>query len=255
MKFLFLTLFMISTSSWANNPNACDSATELGTKRCIEEVLITVKEAGVPPVACASTLDKDNPACPPLAEEFNDKSAECDKFISTSKSGGYGPWGREIVGYLEAKGDDSIFYSNDLNGMSSGVKACPNWEKMNKDEKQHFWVWVMASIAHIESTCDPKARNGQATNGAAIGLLQLDERASARKWRGPNCGVKSVSNPKENLRCGLDILEELLKGKQGEYKSNGEIWGRGSSSYWQHLKKKDGGEISDLIQLNPFCKG
>lgn len=254
MKVLFLTLLTI-TSSWAADPNACDSATEVGAKKCIREVLIAVKEAGVPPVACASTINGDPFSCPPLAEEFNDKSADCDKFISSSESGGYGPWGKEIVSYLDDKGDDSIFYQNSLSGMNDGVKACPNWEKMNKDEKQHFWVWVMASIAHVESTCNPKARNGQATNGAAVGLLQLDERASARKWRGSNCGVKSVTNPKENLRCGLDILEELLKGKEGEYKSSGEIWGKRSGSYWQHLRKNKGGEISDLILLNPFCKG
>lgn len=254
MKLLFLTILVTMNSSWAIDPSACDNPTDAGTRKCIKEVLSSVKEVGVAPVACNNLVNGDPSSCPPLAEEFTDKDAECDKFISTDESGGYGPWGNEIVAYLDEKGDDSVFYKNSLNGMDEGVKACPNWENMNKDEKQHFWVWVMAAIAHTESTCNPKARNGQGTNGCAVGLLQLDEKTSARKWRGPNCAVKSVSTPKENLRCGMDILEELLKGKQGDYKSSGEIWGKRSSSYWQHLRQKQGGDISDLIRLNPFCK-
>jgi hypothetical protein len=254
MKILIIQFLLIS-SAWAIDPSACDVSTVFGAKRCINEMINTVKSVGDPQVACDVNINgEQSPECPPLTGEFTEKGAECNKFISTDESGGYGPWGNEIISYLKEKGDDSIFFNNGLSGMKEGVAACSNWDKMDKNEKEHFWVWVMASIAHIESTCNPKARNGNATNGAAVGLLQLDERSSARKWRGHNCDVKSVAEPKNNLRCGLDILEELLKGKDGDYKSNGEIWGPHSNSYWQHLRKKDGGDISDLIKLNPFCK-
>lgn len=248
MKFLLIFLFSFSTAR-----AGCVSSSDFGLRNCIKETFNVLKKAGAPPMNCSGDPYND-PVCPPLAEEFTEKSAECDKFISSNKNGGYGVWGQEIVQYLNEKGEKSAFYSNDLSGMSDGIKACPNWSKMSKEEKEHFWVWVIAAIAHTESTCNPRARNGNASNGVAVGLLQLDERVSARKWRGPSCAVKSVANPRENLRCGMDIMEELIKGREGDYRGDGQIWGRRSNSYWQHLKKKEGGDISDLILLNPFCK-
>lgn len=251
---LLLVLFS-SFNLWAADPSACRSATGSGLKTCIKEFNKTTKsmfQVGLAPQSCQAHLNSTEANCPPLAEEFSQKAANCEGFITSD--GEYGSWGKEIVAYLDEKGESATFFNKDLAGMKNGISACPNWSKMNTDEKKHFWVWVMASIAHIESTCNPSARNSSASNGVAVGLLQLDERPAQRKWRGPNCAARQVVGAKENLRCGLDILEELLKGKEGEYKSNGQIWGPKSSSYWQHLRKKDGGEISDLIALNPFCK-
>ena len=190
-----------------------------------------------------------------LSPEFSAKGADCSNFITVKDdSAQYGPWGKEVIGYLEEQGSDSIFMNPDLQGMNTGVEACPNWKNMTKDQKNHFWVWVMASISHIESTCMPDARNGEGTNGVAAGLLQMDERLSNRKWRGVNCQVESVNEPSTNIRCGLDILGQLLEGQNGMYKSNGELWGLGSNSYWQHLRSAEGGGISELIKLNPYCK-
>ena len=254
MSELLLIIFS-SFNLWAADPSACRSSSASGLKSCIQEFSRTTKaisRVGVPPQSCQAHLDSSDPSCPPLAEEFSQKSANCEGFIKSD--GEYGNWGKEIVAYFDEKGESAIFFDKDLAGMKNGISACPNWNKMSTDEKKHFWVWVMASIAHVESTCKPDARNSSATNGVAVGLLQLDERLAQRKWRGPNCAAKQVTGAKENLRCGLDIVEELLKGKEGEYKSSGEIWGAKSSSYWQHLRKKNGGEISDLITLNPFCK-
>lgn len=255
----FLILFM-SVNSWGDSSaTACAGSTMEGLKSCIKEFSSTVDTWGESPSPCVplETEVKKKPF-PILSEEFNvsDKPSEnqCTNFITDNgDSEGYGPWGESIVKYLDEKGDNSIFYSNDLAGMSSGVTACPNWTGMTIDEKKHFWVWVMASISKIESTCDAKARNGESTNGVAVGLVQLDERKSQRSWRGDNCKTASVVATNDNLRCGMDILGELLKGKAGEYKGNGELWGRKSGSYWQHLRLKNGGGISDLIQLNPYC--
>ena len=109
-------------------------------------------------------------------------------------------------------------------------------------------------IANKESSCNPRNRNSKATKGVAVGLLMLDERLSARTWRGPNCKQKDILDIKNNIRCGLDILGELLQGKKGEYKGNGELWGPDSNSYWEELRKKGGGDIADLIQDHPLCR-
>lgn len=256
-----LLLLFLSMNSWGNSSHdVCSGSTMEGVKNCIKEFNSTVGSWGESPSPCvALETEIEKKPFPTLSEDFkvSDKPQEnqCTNFITDNgDSEGYGPWGESIVKYLDEKGVDSIFYSNDLAGMSSGVTACPNWTGMTVDEKKHFWVWVMASISRIESSCDPKARNGESTNGVAIGLVQLDERKSQRSWRGDNCKTSSVVASNDNLRCGMDILGELLKGKAGEYKGNGELWGRRSGSYWQHLRLKNGGGISDLIQLNPYCK-
>lgn len=250
MKSITLLTLLFSSSLWAIDPSACDKATEDGTKKCIQEVFTNVKDVGGSPVACGE--ENKDPAIPPLVKEFALKG-DCRKFISTDEEGGYGPWGKEIIKYLADKDEESVFFREDQEGMVNGIKACPNWKDMNRAEKEHFWVWTFASIASIEASCKEKSGNPKATNGTAVGLMQLESRQSQRAWRGPNCNVNSVNDAKNNLRCGMDIMEELLKGKEGEYKGNGQLWGN-KSSYWQHLKKKDGGHISDLIALNPFCK-
>lgn len=248
----------MSSNSWSATSSECSTTTRLdGVKECLQEFDKSIAATGKFPLICASM-----PAPPKavrsvfqtLAEPFSEDGAVCTNFIMARGRSGYGPWGETILKYLDEEGPDSVFLSPDLAGMSTGVKACPNWKNMTTDQKKHFWVWVMASISKVESTCLPNARNGEGTNGVAVGLVQLDERPSMRKWRGDNCKAKTVNAPESNLRCGLDILGELLKGKEGDYKGNGELWGRRSGSYWQHLRQSDGGEISDLIKLNPYCK-
>lgn len=249
-----LLLFM-SVNSWSSQE--CGIAKSMdGVKRCIEEFNNTMSDAGKSPSPCPLLESEEKKSTfEALAEEFSEDGAVCTKFITDDgDTAGYGPWGEAVVSYIKEEGTDSIFMSPDLAGMSTGVAACPNWKDMTVEEKEHFWVWVMASISKVESTCNPKARNGSGSNGVAVGLVQLDERPSQRKWRGENCKLPKVNGALDNLRCGLDIIGELLKGKEGEYKSNGELWGRRSSSYWQHLRQSNGGGISDLIKLNPYCK-
>lgn len=256
-----ILLLFISFNSWSNEDCSIDPTME-GVKQCIHNFNETLSEAGKILSPCLTLeeiedgiveADAGKFSLENLAPEFKRKGAVCTNFIS-DKDGKYGPWGNTVVDYLKEQGSNSIFMSDDLAGMSTGVSACPNWKNMSADERSHFWVWVMASISHVESTCNEKARNGAGTNGVAAGLLQMDERVSNRSWRGVNCKVASVNKADPNIRCGLDILGELLKGKKGDYKSNGELWGRKSNSYWQHLRSADGGGISDLIKLNPYCK-
>jgi hypothetical protein len=181
-----------------------------------------------------------------------DGGTQCHKFISTSDEGHgtYGPWGQVVVSYLREKGQGAEFLKDDIAKID---KICPSWKKLTRKQREFAWVWTIASIAKVESTCNPKARNGNATNGAAVGLLQLEEKKAARSWRGDACKMPSVLLPENNIKCGMDIMEEILKGKEGDYKSSGAIYGKDSHSYWQHLRKSDGGGIIDLMSLNPLC--
>ncbi len=195
-----------------------------------------------------------NPAVPGI--KFSEK---CMKFID--RFGAYGPYGFEVSEYILSQPDSSSrFLNKDIPGMVSDPGTCPKWKSFDNNQKIQFWVWVMASIAHTESSCDPNSVNrGRVPDPSdrPRGLFQLNTLKSKRSWRGPNCGFSSkvadVLNPKNNIRCAMDIMDELLKGSEGEYKSNGKIYP--TNSYWQKLRKKDpaGGTIAKLIKTYPLC--
>lgn len=188
-----------------------------------------------------------------LTSSFSEEGADCSNFIKSD--GSYGPWGNHIIEYLNGLGNSSHMFKNNIPGMVATKKGdtavCPKWNELSLAEKKHFWVWVFASLAWDESTCKANARNPNATNGVAVGLLQLEESRKKRYWRGPNCKAASVTDAKTNLRCGLDIMTELMKGKAGEYESNGKIFP--TSSYWANFKSKRGGDAGGLIREFSAC--
>jgi hypothetical protein len=185
---------------------------------------------------------------PGLNDSFNKR---CNNFIK--QDGSFGSYGETVEKYISDTNVSSLFLNENLPYIAD---ACPRWYKLNDDERKFFWVWTFASIAHDESSCDPNARNSKASDGTAVGLLQMNETKKHRSWRGPNCKVASVTGASENLLCGLDIMAELLRGKNGVYKSNGAIFrnGRRNTSYWEKLKRPDGGRVGKLIKSNPLCQ-
>jgi len=187
-----------------------------------------------------------------LTLSFFDSDADCTDFIH--RNGAYGPWGTVAETYLDNLGPQSHMFKKDRPGMTGPGGICPNWNTLTFRQKKHFWVWTLASLAWDESTCKASSRNSRATDGVAVGLLQLPEAKSSRSWRGPNCKVKSVADATNNIKCGLDILSELMLGKEGEYKSNGKLYGSGSSSYWANFRQKKGGDAGSLIREFSACK-
>ena len=184
-------------------------------------------------------------------------NGNCRNFIQDN--GTYGPWGNDIVRYLdEVGGANSRFLSDALPGMQSIPRTCPNWGRMNTDERKLFWVWTFASMAQVESSCDPsKVNTGRVPNpnDRPRGLLQLNSLRSERTWRGRNCRFPSNdTTPVNQIRCGMDIMDELLKGRSGEYRSNGKIFP--TNSYWEKFRpnhSQTGGPIGQLIRRFPLC--
>lgn len=196
------------------------------------------------------TLDCNEPSMA-LGPGFSENGADCTAFIRPD--GKLGELGDVIVQHINSM-DDTLFYDRDL----SVVEVCPNWPTLNKEQKGYFWVWLFASISMKESTCGAAKINRDATHGTAVGLLQLNQSRRDRSWRGgesgDSCAVKDISKDEDNLKCGIEILHEQLKGKEGLYEGNGNLFGRGANSYWQGLRSKDGGKIMDLVGEFPYCK-
>lgn len=78
------------------------------------------------------------------------------------------------------------------------------------------------------------------------------KKKSDRYWRGDSCKAPSVKAPKNNLRCSVDIFNEQLKGKSGDYEGNGKLGGKGSNSYWQDLRGENP-KVLTMVKKFPDC--
>lgn len=189
----------------------------------------------------------------PLTSGYSNQGADCSTFIQAD--GSLGPLGRVISTHIDSMGNNSLFHSRNL---PAAIAVCPRWSSFTNEQRDHFWVWLMAAISFKETTCGANTVNKAATHGTAIGHLQLNKHRKDRAWRGgesgKSCAVQDVSSPAANMKCGLEILHEQLKGKNGLYKGNGNLFGRGANSYWQELRQKNGGTVIKLVKSYPACK-
>lgn len=109
---------------------------------------------------------------------------------------------------------------------------CPNFFKMNNDERANFWAVLASGIAKFESSYNPVSRYVESTMGtdpitgrqvASEGLLQLsyqDGRSysfcneftwSVDKAYTDKDPRKSIFDPKKNLKCGMQILQNQIR--------------------------------------------
>lgn len=193
-------------------------------------------------------------AVAPLDPLFFENGADCGAFIDSS--GALGPHGEVIAEYIQGSDVRDLYYNDNIPEMSYGAEVCSNWTGMSEDERTHFWVWTFAAIAWDESTCIDTARNEAGTNEPAVGLFQLNESQEGRNWRGSNCATLTVASPVEqNIKCGLDIMTEQLKGPQGMYRTSGAVFSStGENSYWEKLRRRGGGTIGERIRTHPSCQ-
>jgi hypothetical protein len=148
----------------------------------------------------------------------------CNAFIT--RSGALGPYGqlvaREISRY-------DVYFSP----HNRIEQICPNFHNFrSRAEKTQFWVWVYASLAAQESSCDPNqsAPPTMNPNGVAVGLLQMEKRTDLRRSRdiayhGNYCSGNPYA-PAVNIRCSARIMAGLLSKQQGLYARNrAQYWG------------------------------
>ncbi|PIP90443.1 MAG: hypothetical protein COW01_10080 [Bdellovibrionales bacterium CG12_big_fil_rev_8_21_14_0_65_38_15] len=185
----------------------------------------------------------------------------CQSFIKAD--GSYGEWGKYITDYIsgnEKRKND--FFSNAILGMESAPKTCPNWGTLSEAAKMKFWVWMMSSIAQVESSCDPRQinldRNVPDIYNRPVGLFQLNEknsRTKPRRWRGDNCnfpdGTEATMDPRNNTLCAIGIMYHYVKSPRGQYSSQRKIFP--TNSYWEKLRSGTGGPIGQLIRQYPPC--
>jgi len=118
---------------------------------------------------------------------------------------------------------------------------CPQYSKMSLEKKSTLWTLILASIAHFESSCNPKVPN-KGPNGIAYGYYQLHkgkEDLYDLKDIGL-CTKNSSGDPKLASKCALSMLE-----RQFIY-DNGVLFS--SRSYWDVLRPRGQSQKAKLIR-------
>lgn len=181
-----------------------------------------------------------------LSKEFYANGANCEAFIQ--RDGSYGEWGRIIQRGFEDDAEIRASLTSDQAAKNKSLlKVCPNFAALDESDRVRFWVWSMASIAWKESTC----RNTgpvRCSRSNCVGIMQLNEPRHMRAWRGTNCAVASVAQPRNNLLCAMDIMRGQF---DGEY---GKPGGLSPNSYWQELRKSGNSPIKTRMMKFPGCQ-
>lgn len=261
MKHLLVTILSISTFSISANDSF------INTTDFLKELNSVIEEVTNPPQEpCIDCKVEDNLISQgdPLPTEYKKNalyfSKKCESFIKAD--GTLGDWGRMIYDYIEeTEVQKDMFLYDEIKGMTARPYTCPNWYNLNEEQRKRFWVWMFASIAQVESSCDPVQVNNGIVPDATdrpTGLFQLNQQKSARQWRGPNCkfpsGHTETIKVKNQIRCSMDIMFDILLAKKGIYRANGKIFP--TNSYWEKLRgnhSQTGGPIGELVRNYPPC--
>lgn len=249
-------LILLSVNSWAQTNNYDRYlgehyvAVQDNTRVVLPIVHINteLREIGLPPGgSCSANLEQqpEPEKLPGITDSFLTQGAKCDLFID--KEGNYGKYGDAVLNAIRSQTSSARSLLRDDLPTMKDPSVCPKWQSLTKEQREHFWVWTFAAIAYSESRCKEGARVA-GVNTMAVGLLQMEEPRRARAWRRGGCDVPSVSDYKNNINCGVTIMETLMKTKR-LYLENGRI-----GSYWQHLNKNKGGPIGSKIREFPLCK-
>ncbi|NCN27075.1 lytic transglycosylase domain-containing protein [bacterium] len=119
---------------------------------------------------------------------------------------------------------------------------CPELRNASNSERQNFYVYLLSSIAQLESNFNPNLkyresfRDDQGRVVYSRGLLQISYQSS----KPYGCGFTSESDlhsPTKNLRCGVKILDYWMRrDRRIAGRVNG-AW-RGGARYWAVLRSE-----------------
>ncbi|WP_413559896.1 hypothetical protein [Bdellovibrio sp. HCB209] len=167
----------------------------------------------------------------------------CDIFIN--KEGKLGPQGRTALAVIKDNPD-----SFEKKVPTDIAEFCPNYKKMNGEQRQLYWVWVGLSVSSSESSCDPKNNNPNAKNGTAYGLFQMAAKSCKQK----------MSLPDANTRCFYTQLADELRsrGSLTTSKSGATKWGTLRTDDDNKGRAEDvpaGQKTRKLLTQYPYCQG
>jgi hypothetical protein len=189
-------------------------------------------------------------------------SSLCSEFIDSE--GNYGETGLMMYEAMQQveRTNRGVAADGSLNPGGCSFKnnfdfgrACPNYQYMNGMQKDHVWVWLWASIAQAESSCDP-AKDAEGIfnevlgrNNLADGLFGLEYSADTRRVAGrdprfcPHVAESDSKNLFFQSRCAVSIMYDRF--------CNSSVVN--ADSYWEQLRSSQR-EVTQLMQRHPLCQ-
>lgn len=172
-----------------------------------------------------------------ISEKMN-YANKCDQFAA---DGDMKKWGNVIIKELE---NDK--YANMLNNGPRDIgEYCPNFRKMETEERKALNVLIMTAMAHYESSCNFREK-APGPNGTAAGLLQLHKGKEQNYSSG--CRKNDSATAERTLVCGLSMLNDQIE--RGEKLFS-------ASSYWEVLRPRGRSQkakkIMAAIRKFPAC--
>lgn len=149
----------------------------------------------------------------------------CEKRFIAGR--GFGPLGKVVKEAL-TKSSAKTLLSREI--YFGG--ACPAYQFMNREQKKNFWVFVMMSMSHYESSCQDEVLNN-GPHGVAVGLLQLHhESEDLYVGRDPDssCDKGASRDAQQSIRCGLTMIDNQVDEGMPFFSNR---------SHWQVLRNVD----------------
>lgn len=158
------------------------------------------------------------------------------------KRSGSDEWTKAALTALEAEGVTL------LSTTPSDVKNfCPGYASLSREQRKHFWVGLLSSVAKHESGYNPGAKGG---GGRYLGLMQI----SAQTAQNYNC-QGSMLDGRNNMACAVKIAATNV-GRDGTIAgAQGKGW-RGVARDWMPLRSTEKRtDIAGWTSKQSYCGG
>jgi hypothetical protein len=174
----------------------------------------------------------------------------CQKFIREDRT--LGVWGEEVKRAIAAVDRSTPATESCLLDLMDVKAVCPKFGSFGSDAKIQFWAYVFATLSFDESSCKEDEYNRGAPSCRAVGLFQLEEKASIRKKNGRHpvfCKAGNpfadVWSPKFQIECTVATLNQLhCEDRVRPLVSRG--------GYWEKLLRPDS-RVARYIREFPEC--
>lgn len=138
---------------------------------------------------------------------------------------------------------------------------CPKYQSLSYAQRKQYWAFMLSAMVRFESNFKTETSYKEAFNDShgnrviSRGLLQI----SIESGNAYGCGFKTTKDlhdPKQNLSCGIRILDRWV-GRDGRIAGKVDGAWRGGARYWSVLRAGDKTSYKSILSWSQnlsFCK-
>lgn len=138
---------------------------------------------------------------------------------------------------------------------------CPKYQSLSYAQRKQYWAFMLSAMVRFESNFKTETSYTEDFNDShgnrviSRGLLQI----SIESGNAYGCGFKTTKDlhdPKQNLSCGIRILDRWL-GRDGRIAGKVDGAWRGGARYWSVLRAGDKTSYKSILSWSQnlsFCK-